>query len=209
MNWYEHHIGDWDSATAHLSLLEEAVYGRLIRLYYRTEKPIPADLAQACRLVRAVTKPERQAVQTVLSEFFILGSDGWRQKRCDEEIDRYREKCAKAERSANARWKRSESHSEGNANAMRTHSEGNALQAPGTNNQLVSDRELARGRGNGANRQTSAERHRHATAIADAYASAAIAGELESGVQRTHEGAVSPSVDLTVVDPGRIRAAAG
>jgi uncharacterized protein YdaU (DUF1376 family) len=89
MNFYEHHIGDWDSATAHLSLLEEAVYGRLIRLYYRTEKPIPADVAQACRLVRAVTKQERQAVKVVLSEFFVQAADGWRQKRCDEEIARY------------------------------------------------------------------------------------------------------------------------
>jgi uncharacterized protein YdaU (DUF1376 family) len=213
LNFYEHHIGDWDSATAHLSLLEEAVYGRLIRLYYRTEKPIPADVAQACRLVRAVTKPERQAVQIVLSEFFVHGPDGWRQKRCDEEINRYREKCEKASRSADARWKRGTPHTEGNANAcpdaMRTHTEGNALQSPYTSNQRTSVSEVGKEGGNGTHRKSAAERHREAVAIADDYATRAIAAELEGGIQRAHEVAVSPGVDLAVVDTGRIRAAAG
>lgn len=205
MNFYEHHIGDWDSATAHLSLLEEAVYGRLIRLYYRTEKPVPADLAQACRLVRAVTKQERQAVQTVLAEFFVQGPDGWRQRRCDEEISRYREKCEKAGRSAKARW----SQSERTADGMRTHSEGNALQSPYTSNQRTSVSEVGKEGGNGTHRKSAAERHREAVAIADDYADRAIAAELEGGIQRAHEVAVSPGVDLAVVDAGRIRAAAG
>jgi uncharacterized protein YdaU (DUF1376 family) len=205
VNWYEHHIGDWDSATAHLSLLEEAVYGRLIRLYYRTEKPIPADVNQACRLVRAVTKQERQAVQIVLSEFFVEGADGWRQKRCDEEIARYREKCEKASRSADARWKRGATHTEGNADAMRTHTEGNAHQARGTNNQLASERELAE---HGARRKSASERHRAAVAIHD-NAVAEHSAELASGLCGATAGTVSPSVDLAVVDGGRIRAAAG
>jgi uncharacterized protein YdaU (DUF1376 family) len=205
LNFYEHHIGDWDSATAHLSLLEEAVYGRLIRLYYRTEKPVPADLAQACRLVRAVTKQERQAVQTVLAEFFVQGPDGWRQRRCDEEISRYREKCEKAGRSAKARW----SQSERTADGMRTHSEGNALQSPYTSNQRTSVSEVGKEGGNGTHRKSAAERHREAVAIADDYADRAIAAELEGGIQRAHEVAVSPGVDLAVVDAGRIRAAAG
>ncbi len=213
MNFYEHHIGDWDSATAHLSLLEEAVYGRLIRLYYRTEKPIPADVNQACRLVRAATKQERQAVQIVLSEFFVQGPDGWRQKRCDEEIDRYREKCEKASRSADARWKRGTPHTEGNANAypdaMRTHTEGNALQSPYTSNQKPSVSEFGKEGGNGPRRKSAAERHREAVAIADDYATRAIAAELEGGIQRAHEVTVSPGVDVAVVNAGRIRAAAG
>jgi uncharacterized protein YdaU (DUF1376 family) len=220
LNFYEHHIGDWDSATAHLSLLEEAVYGRLIRLYYRTEKPIPADVNQACRLVRAVTKQERQAVQIVLSEFFVQGPDGWRQKRCDEEINRYREKCEKASRSADARWKRGaphtegnadamRTHTEGNADAMRTHTEGNALQSPYTSNQKPSVSELGKEGGNGTRRKSAADRHREAVAIADEYANRAIAADLEGGIQRAHEVAVSPGVDFAVVDTGRVRAAAG
>lgn len=89
MNYFELHVGDYDAATAHLSMLEDAAYGRMIRIYYRTEKPLPADIKAVCRLARAVSKPERDAVQAVLDEFFTLTDDGWRQARCDEEIERF------------------------------------------------------------------------------------------------------------------------
>jgi len=87
VNFYKHHIGDYDADTSHLSWLEDMAYTRLMRLYYRREQAIPADVAQACRLVRATSKQEREAVQTVLSEFFVLSDDGWHNKRCDEEIE--------------------------------------------------------------------------------------------------------------------------
>ena len=130
MNYYEHHLGDYAAATAHLSWDEDMAYQRLMRAYYRTEKPIPADIKAACRLVRADSRSQRDAVASVLREFFELLDDGWHQRRCDAEITRYRDKQAKASRSANARWATKPTHSEGNANAstdaMRTHSEGNA-----------------------------------------------------------------------------------
>ncbi len=91
MNYYEHHLGDYAEATAHLSFLEDAAYSRLIRKYYATEKPIPADLAVAQRLVGARSKEERAAVEVVLHEFFVLRDDGWHQDRCDAEITRYRD----------------------------------------------------------------------------------------------------------------------
>jgi uncharacterized protein YdaU (DUF1376 family) len=87
VNFYKHHIGDYDADTAHLSWVEDAAYRRLICLYYRREQPVPADIAQACRLVRATSTAERKAVETVLHEFFQFSDDGWRHKRCDEEID--------------------------------------------------------------------------------------------------------------------------
>jgi len=31
MNYYEHHIGDYAEATAHLTFIEDATYSRLIR----------------------------------------------------------------------------------------------------------------------------------------------------------------------------------
>lgn len=93
MNYYEHHIGDYDANTAHLSWLEDMAYTRLLRLYYRKESQIPADIAQACRLVRATSKDERKAVETVLHEYFELREDGWHQCRCDEEIAKYQSKC--------------------------------------------------------------------------------------------------------------------
>lgn len=92
MNYYEHHIGDYDADTAHLSWVEDMAYTRLLRLYYRKELPIPCDLAEACRLVRAQTRDQRAAVSSVLKEFFSLQEDGWHQKRCDADVDRYQKK---------------------------------------------------------------------------------------------------------------------
>lgn len=139
MNYYEHHIGDYAEATAHLSFVEDAAYSRLIRKYYAQEKPLPVDVKAVQRLVGARSKDEREAVESVLEEFFELREDGWHQDRCDAEIARYQDKQAKAKRSAQARWSAKPPQSEGSANAsangMRTHSEGNALQTPDTRHQ--------------------------------------------------------------------------
>ena len=91
MNYYDHHIGDYAEATSHLSFVEDAAYGRLIRKYYSTEKPLPKEISKVQRLVGAKTKEEKIAVSTVLEEFFILEEDGWHNKRCDEEIKKYLE----------------------------------------------------------------------------------------------------------------------
>lgn len=89
MNYYEHHIGDYDANTAHLSWIEDLAYTRLIRMYYRKEKPIPESLVDVCRLIRATSREQKKAVEAVLNEFFILREDGWHQDRCDEEIAAY------------------------------------------------------------------------------------------------------------------------
>lgn len=151
MNYYERHIGDYLKDTAHLSLLEHGVYTRLMDVYYTREGAIPAN--EAARLIGARSKDEREALQTVLAEFFTLTDCGHVQDRCDREIARFKDKQAKAKRSADARWGKGEPHSEGNANAppdaMRTHSEGNAPrarpQSPDTSNHSVA--ELPHGEG--------------------------------------------------------------
>lgn len=92
MNYFDHHIGDYDQATAHLTAAEDGIYHRLLRKYYATEKPLPADMPTLQRLVRARTKEEKQAAEDVLKEFFTLEADGWHQARCDTEINEYHEK---------------------------------------------------------------------------------------------------------------------
>lgn len=94
MNFYKHYLGDYDGATTHLSWDEDQAYTRLLRVYYRLEKPIPADTGAACRLVRAKTSSQRAAVETVLREFFEVFDDGWHQKRADEEIAAYAKQVA-------------------------------------------------------------------------------------------------------------------
>lgn len=60
----------------------------MIRKYYAEEKPLPAEVKAIQRLIGARTKEEKQAVEDILQEFFTLESDGWRNKRCDVEIER-------------------------------------------------------------------------------------------------------------------------
>jgi len=86
VNYYEHHIGDYAAATAHLSLVEDAVYSRMLRRYYMQEGPLPADWRIVARQVGARTEEEQEAVRAVLCEFFTMADDGYRQKRADEVI---------------------------------------------------------------------------------------------------------------------------
>lgn len=132
MNYVELHIGDYDKATAHLTACEDGIYGRLMRRYYDTEAPLPLDLKALQRLVRARSREEKEAVQTILDEFFHQQVDGWHHKRCDEEIAKFLEKREKAKRSAEARWNKSERNANACADDMRTHSECNAHQSPDT-----------------------------------------------------------------------------
>jgi uncharacterized protein YdaU (DUF1376 family) len=118
VNYFELHVGDYDKATAHLTGCEDGMYGRLLRRYYDTEAPLCADLKALQRFVRARSKEEQQAVQTVLEEFFVLEADGWHHKRCDAEIQRYRDKSQKARDSVSKRWAKRD------AEALPTHNEG-------------------------------------------------------------------------------------
>lgn len=90
MNYFEHHIGDYDASTTHLTWAEDLAYTRLIRLYCRRELPIPVDLADACRLIRAASREQKAAVESVLREFFEFQADGWHHARYDDAIARYR-----------------------------------------------------------------------------------------------------------------------
>lgn len=137
MNYFELHIGDFDKATAHLTACEDGIYGRLMRRYYDTEMALTADVKSLQRFVRARSRDEREAVPAMLEEFFVLEADGWHHKRCDEEIARYQEKRAKAQRSANARWNPSDSNANAHAVDMRTHSDGNAHQTPSSKHQAT------------------------------------------------------------------------
>lgn len=92
MNYYPFHIGDYLSATRHLSWDEDAAYRRLLDTYYTTEKPLPVDLRAVCRLVVASSESQRDAVKVVVEEFFVLTADGWVNSRADEEIKSIREK---------------------------------------------------------------------------------------------------------------------
>ncbi|TFL14199.1 DUF1376 domain-containing protein [Pusillimonas caeni] len=89
MNYYPHHIGDFNSATRHLTRIERSVYRDLMDLYYDTESPLTLDFNALCRLIIARSDEERTAVQQVLNEFFTETKHGWFHDRCDDEILKY------------------------------------------------------------------------------------------------------------------------
>lgn len=85
MNFYQFHVGDYVKHTSHLTAEEDLAYRRLLDLYYDTEAPIPNDIPRVARRIRVGC----DAVQNVLSEFFTLTPEGFRNHRADQEIIRY------------------------------------------------------------------------------------------------------------------------
>lgn len=91
MNYYKHHIGDYIRDTAHLTALEDGIYRRLLDQYYLHEKPLSSNCQALAKQMRLHTEEERAALASILAEFFTLIDDGYRQKRCDDEIKRANE----------------------------------------------------------------------------------------------------------------------
>jgi uncharacterized protein YdaU (DUF1376 family) len=84
LNYYPFHIGDFAAHTAHLSWEEDIAYRRMLDWYYLNEKALPGDAAKVARLIRM--PKSREAIDTVLAEFFVLSDDGWHNKRADQEL---------------------------------------------------------------------------------------------------------------------------
>ena len=124
MNHYPKHVGDYIKKTVGLSMVEDGAYTRLLDQAYITEAPLPLDRAEVYRMARAMTKPERDAVDRVLAKFFDKGSDGYRQNRVDEELAAIYGRSDSARQSAEKRWSRRNAVAD--ADAMRTHSDGTA-----------------------------------------------------------------------------------
>ena len=99
MNFYKFHLGDYYKKTSHLSMLEDGAYRRLMDTIYLREGPLPADREQVHRLVKAFTKAEKTAVDSILAEFFVLTDAGYTNARCDEELAETKERSERARQS--------------------------------------------------------------------------------------------------------------
>ena len=127
MHYYSKNIGDYRRDTMNLSLLEHGVYMTLIDHYTLNEEPISLDHLDVCWTIGARTDNEKTAVCLILSKFFIKTDEGYRHKRCDEEIAKYHAKSDKAKESINKRWNK-------DTNVIRTYNEGNTNHKPTTIN---------------------------------------------------------------------------
>jgi uncharacterized protein YdaU (DUF1376 family) len=88
VNWYPFYPGDYIRDTAHLSLVQDGAYRRLLDHYYATVAPLPSDLAALYRICRAFDEAERKAVDFVISQFFELRADGYHNARADRQLTR-------------------------------------------------------------------------------------------------------------------------
>ncbi|AVX04212.1 hypothetical protein MXMO3_01686 [Maritalea myrionectae] len=64
---------DFEAKTSHLTLAEDGAYNRLLRICWMTPGcTIPDDEAWIMRRVRALTDEDKEAVRTILAEFFTV-----------------------------------------------------------------------------------------------------------------------------------------
>jgi uncharacterized protein YdaU (DUF1376 family) len=90
VNYYSHHIGDFNNATRHLTRIERSIYRDMMDLYYDSEGPLTLEMPALCRKVLARTEEESTAVQQVLNEFFNRTEQGWHHSRCESVIEEFR-----------------------------------------------------------------------------------------------------------------------
>jgi len=100
MHYYQFNIGDYASHTRHLSLIEDAIYRRLLDVYYLHERPFNSGIAGVARQINA--KEYETEVKIVLEEFFQLTENGWINLRADKEIEHFHSKIEQASNAGRA-----------------------------------------------------------------------------------------------------------
>jgi uncharacterized protein YdaU (DUF1376 family) len=100
MHYYQHHIGDFIKDTSFLTNEEVGIYMKMIWIYYDTEEPIPNSLTELSMRVNARGKED--LIKGLLDLFFISSTAGWHHKRCDKEIEHYRQQLEFASKAGKA-----------------------------------------------------------------------------------------------------------
>lgn len=117
---YPHHIGDFIKDTARLTDAQAMTYLRMIWMYYDTETPLPDDSKRLAFMLGAC--PED--TQLILEHYFSKDGAVYRHKRCDAEIEAYRNRQEHGRRAAKSRWENAQSMqaaSSGNARSTKKH----------------------------------------------------------------------------------------
>lgn len=129
---YQHHINDWRTKTAGLSLEEKGAYRELMDWFYALEGRLPSDQERLCRILGVQTQSERTAIAYITQRFWSETPDGFlTQSRAAKELEKIKTKSIKASKSAQSKYNKDLD----SANAERTQSERSANQEPRTNNQ--------------------------------------------------------------------------
>lgn len=113
--WYAHYPGDYGRDTAHLSLIQHGAYRLLLDHYYSTARPLPSDVTALHRICRAFDQSEKDAVASVLAEFFELRADGYHNSRADLELARQGEIRERLSNAGKKRWQDKPKHEPGSS----------------------------------------------------------------------------------------------
>ena len=106
--WFAFDWISYDEKTRDLSLVEHGAYIQLLKHYYSTGSPLPDENEKLARICGAHSTEEISALAMVLRRYFSKESDGWHNKRADEElvkmrrISRVRSNAARSKCTANA-----------------------------------------------------------------------------------------------------------
>lgn len=82
MHYYKFNIGDFDKSTRHLSIIERGLFRDILDLYVKDEKPITDNLKKLERLLCVKSKTEKEALQNILDDFFVLTDEGYYSDYC-------------------------------------------------------------------------------------------------------------------------------
>ena len=105
-HWYARYPGDYAQKTKHLSMIEHGAYALLLDHYYSTEKPLPACAMQLHRICMAFADAEKDAVHTILEQFFILTDEGYVNDRVEAELEKRNNISEQRQKAAEKRWKK-------------------------------------------------------------------------------------------------------
>lgn len=83
-HWMPLFIGDYTGDTQHLSLTEDGAYLRLLMHYWATGRPVTLEMDKVYRITKAFTELEKNAVLSVLEQFFNRTDDGFTNNRIEK-----------------------------------------------------------------------------------------------------------------------------
>lgn len=89
--WYAWYPSDYAAKTAHLTMVQDSAYRRLLDHYYQMHGVMVANATSLLRVCRAFDAAEQAAVPAVLAEFFVERDGHYHHERADIEIAKRKE----------------------------------------------------------------------------------------------------------------------
>jgi uncharacterized protein YdaU (DUF1376 family) len=102
MHYYPHNVADYRKDTRFLTKLQHWAYRELLDEYYLSEQPITNNEKDLFWRMGATTNEEQDAIKTVLLGFFEKTENGFIHKRCNVEIQIFKELVEKKSRAGKA-----------------------------------------------------------------------------------------------------------